>query len=523
MTFKCRQCPHREFISKTALHQHYRMSIGHPFCVDCDRYFVTQESLETHNATVHSPYECIKCHVSFMTQSSLEDHYRGKPIHPNCPRCGKGFKDQKAANEHYEAAHPRTMCTCGREFHDEDLPAHYLNSSSHPACVLCNVGLKDDAAYDEHAASEHPERRCIPCKRQFTSRDDLHSHYLSSPVHPKCSQCNMGFVDDNAFNSHNIAEHAPKPFLPPPGKEVNQVWEAKENVVSPPSLEPEFSAALVKTTASTSASWRKPQPMFLPSKTWGNVLEETPSSLTTARTRSQSFQSRDQESSTQPHLRHISEQGHAREPGVPLATEAKPGTLGDGVGARLQNWRSSKPPAESHTKSHASSERSWASNLSLSTNSTSTSYVGVPTPAPTKTSTFEDKPHSPPSSTSSFGSGSGSFARRSYVDVTSQSISENSLGAQSTDSASEPGGSPKIGADSSHTTICPPAASSAPGLLRCPLCARDPCAEPTTTLCGHVFCSSCITPRIVESPKCPRCAAPTLLYCLFRLHLGPAV
>ncbi|KAK2465591.1 hypothetical protein APHAL10511_002483 [Amanita phalloides] len=55
--------------------------------------------------------------------------------------------------------------------------------------------------------------------------------------------------------------------------------------------------------------------------------------------------------------------------------------------------------------------------------------------------------------------------------------------------------------------------------LRCRLCQLDRCDEPTATMCGHLFCYQCITKSVMNSPGCPVCATPTLLYCLFRLDL----
>ncbi|KAJ6630260.1 hypothetical protein B0H10DRAFT_1939042 [Mycena sp. CBHHK59/15] len=207
MVIRCRQCPTREFGTKTALSQHYRMAPGHCVCVDCDRYFSDEETYIVHRVTAHPQFECTTCNCKFVTQSSLEDHYKGKAIHPNCPRCGKGFKEQKDVNKHYKATHPRTLCPCGGSFYIEDLAAHYLGSPDHRSCVSCNVGFKDDTAYDEHATFQHPERQCAGCGRHFSSREELKLH-LSHPLdHPSCSVCASGLKDDAAYDAHAIVEH----------------------------------------------------------------------------------------------------------------------------------------------------------------------------------------------------------------------------------------------------------------------------------------------------------------------------
>jgi len=56
--------------------------------------------------------------------------------------------------------------------------------------------------------------------------------------------------------------------------------------------------------------------------------------------------------------------------------------------------------------------------------------------------------------------------------------------------------------------------------LHCRLCLKDCCDDLTATMCGHIFCNSCITQSVIARPRCPVCEAPTLLYCLFRIDLS---
>lgn len=63
-----------------------------------------------------------------------------------------------------------------------------------------------------------------------------------------------------------------------------------------------------------------------------------------------------------------------------------------------------------------------------------------------------------------------------------------------------------------------PTATRSP--LYCRACGKDPCEEPTATMCGHIFCNRCIVDAVMKSSKCPCCRTPALLYCLFRLDLS---
>ncbi|GLB39060.1 hypothetical protein LshimejAT787_0602220 [Lyophyllum shimeji] len=56
--------------------------------------------------------------------------------------------------------------------------------------------------------------------------------------------------------------------------------------------------------------------------------------------------------------------------------------------------------------------------------------------------------------------------------------------------------------------------------VHCRMCRADPCAEPTATLCGHLFCYRCISEHILRDPHCPACSRAAMLNCLLTLHLS---
>ncbi|KAL6301410.1 hypothetical protein BKA93DRAFT_460673 [Sparassis latifolia] len=49
----------------------------------------------------------------------------------------------------------------------------------------------------------------------------------------------------------------------------------------------------------------------------------------------------------------------------------------------------------------------------------------------------------------------------------------------------------------------------------CRVCLKNPCTEPTATMCGHIFCHSCIIKEIATNMQCPVCKKSMLL----RLHV----
>jgi hypothetical protein len=76
--------------------------------------------------------------------------------------------------------------------------------------------------------------------------------------------------------------------------------------------------------------------------------------------------------------------------------------------------------------------------------------------------------------------------------------------------------------DQNDRAEVPPAGSSSTNgqsPFHCRVCLRDPCDDVTATMCGHIFCNRCIIDAVMARSACPVCAAPTLLYCLFRLDV----
>ncbi|KAF8919989.1 hypothetical protein CPB85DRAFT_1276316 [Mucidula mucida] len=56
--------------------------------------------------------------------------------------------------------------------------------------------------------------------------------------------------------------------------------------------------------------------------------------------------------------------------------------------------------------------------------------------------------------------------------------------------------------------------------MHCRICTRDPCANASATLCGHVFCRACIMNAVVTSVHCPVCQQRLTVDCVFGLDLA---
>ena len=54
---------------------------------------------------------------------------------------------------------------------------------------------------NQHARRLHADETCEVCRRVFGSSDDLERHFLDSPRHPKCKECQVGFRDKTGLKA----------------------------------------------------------------------------------------------------------------------------------------------------------------------------------------------------------------------------------------------------------------------------------------------------------------------------------
>ncbi|KAI0674587.1 hypothetical protein C8Q78DRAFT_605180 [Trametes maxima] len=201
-------------------------------CKPCCLIFTNQAGLDEHRQTTHvakPAFSCVPCAMQFSSAEALSIHLRYFAIHPKCAECGSAFIDQTQLDQHVRLAHPNNFkCgPCGREIALSERQKHFRESPNHPLCFICEGGFLDDAAFNEHLSTAHLESRCTQCRRQLRSKEDLRQHYLTSPMHPHCAICEVGFVDDAACDTHMQSSHPrPPPKLPSPPPSAEPVSES---------------------------------------------------------------------------------------------------------------------------------------------------------------------------------------------------------------------------------------------------------------------------------------------------------
>jgi len=134
---------------------------------------VVQPPRPSSSATNH----CRVCNRLYTSTSALDQHYRDTPVHPKCTRCNVGFMDNAAIL----AVSFLTVFPIWVVSHKcRHLPKH--NASAHRPIT--------SAAFS-----------CRIRDRGFPNTIALEQHYRDTPVHPNCTSCNLGFLDNAAMQA----------------------------------------------------------------------------------------------------------------------------------------------------------------------------------------------------------------------------------------------------------------------------------------------------------------------------------
>ncbi|KZT68419.1 hypothetical protein DAEQUDRAFT_334291 [Daedalea quercina L-15889] len=559
------------FASKSLLHEHYRESSKHPTCSRCGQAFEDLTTMSNHKASVHllssgtagksaaaalvQPTPSLKCDVcgkGFASASAVEQHKLS--MHSfRCTPCQKTFTAAQGLQAHYRDAPYHPMCrSCNTGFADAAALQRH-NTDVHPVHVQVLSPVSSDESFVEVRPKTPPQVvraaiQCVLCRESFITMDDLKAHYRDSPNHPTCSSCNIGFPDAATSLRHKADVHPPPPVQTPspsPNAESPVTVEVRSETPpqdvletrslpatpimcpTPGSVSSARSTALsIKTQSdatSVSYSSRRASELSLPSAfltgdgasvPWADYPLDTPQSL-----------------AHEP-LHYPSDVGEMHEP--PMSATTMPSAvleLTDASSSAEQSTPKSSPvdtttPMETpqirtiHVPFSRPQIERPVSALSYASEHASVSQA-LPQPSPASTSqdvshvaseevlTSRTVPHAVRDVRSRSSSVVSGVGRRRDV---SAPVSLSSV------AASEASGSQKSSVMSQGTTVAPPKvtrlakpASSSTVSWHCRSCLKDPCDEPTATMCGHIFCHQCIVKELATSMACPVCKKMFLL------------
>ncbi|KIK18783.1 hypothetical protein PISMIDRAFT_175074 [Pisolithus microcarpus 441] len=187
-------------------------------CDPCNKTFKSNEALQAHTAAKHpSGPNCGVCQHKATSATALEAHVN--EVHC-CTVCRDGIvRDVKTLDDHMvEHTHPFRCEICETIYRsEEERSVHFTSSDRHPLCTECQTGFVDAAALQSHVSSNHPspripsprkELKCPQCPELFTTHVALEAHLAE--VHPifECPICRESYSTQSALTDHISTAHS---------------------------------------------------------------------------------------------------------------------------------------------------------------------------------------------------------------------------------------------------------------------------------------------------------------------------
>ncbi|KAI0263097.1 hypothetical protein BC834DRAFT_889105 [Gloeopeniophorella convolvens] len=575
----CRVCG-RMYSTAGALQQHYKDTPIHPKCARCDIGFADNAAIQAHVISVHRPITCHACNGLPVYREDVNNHYRISPNHPKCGVCGTGFENDEAFNEHILMLHPELRCrTCNISFGSVALlDAHYQESSRHPSCPECRLSFEDNLALVKHViAIFNPLIKDSGKLILKTSQMSLHDAFSDASLISRASRSSsiVRSLGEPSIKAPTPTRSAPSPAsilqrqlwaipapLSPRAAPNREIFEEFSPVSTQSSVASISSPSVIskppvgfgqpaelESKESPAPSHNPPEQTFLDDKAFSKHTTPLSAACSLATHRSPVVANSDAASlvsSAKSIFVRVApiasvqlscvQQLSAQSPQAVIPdrlTEANVAQLINGSEERVFSTKASThtraPSAYAEPREEAKRSQSAASRASSAkTVSPPPSHIVYRTPgqgerfriASAKTVSRADSP-SKTHESERFHSPEPEPRRQSML-TEAAAEAEPRLVEKALPS---PPLSQK-GEFSSARPIEPPLeADRVPSErfvshIYCRMCRRDPCRQPTATMCGHIFCHQCISSEVVKTSRCPVCEAPSLLYSIFRLHIA---
>ncbi|KAI0320488.1 hypothetical protein OF83DRAFT_575203 [Amylostereum chailletii] len=546
------------------LADHYKTSASHPTCASCDIGFERMDDLSAHHRSSPAHPYCTSCDIGLEDDEALANHFLESESHPTCLGCRLGFRDEEEMQEHTISVHPAYRCIIHNRFFGTPtlLEAHYYDSEEHPKCPECHMAFADNMALIEHMNTMSDES-----DTESTVSDVSEETHHSEPIMPSAAATNGGSPVDTRPSS--VTPHSR--VLTPAGAlqdrselaDVTVISSAQsiasESSPSPISRQP---TSLPPSTESSMVS----QPQANPIETQPQVVS-LPSSPRDSLASQRSLLDASRLSQYAPVLQHRRfENEDARAVASPLrtdlgrhdflmsSTEALKSATMSPVSERrgsFSRWTTVlHPPVplvdspsdmRSRSRSRTASTRTAAMppvvlqpafftsarerTLSLLSDVTQDGFTrGITTASSRRSPSRSERgaypvPNTAPKGRTRSPSVASTLPHTMMPTPTSTPTQQHTSSPSLVNSSSKRASSHGKGVE---TTPAQGAMDDVPRVshIYCRMCRRDPCRLPTATMCGHIFCHSCISSKIMQEPYCPVCEGPTLLYSLIRLHVA---
>jgi len=199
-----------------------------------------QQNAMMSSSVAERPHICTKCGKGFKTATHLKQHVRcvhSKERPFGCPQCGKAFARMSDLNRHVRGVHEKnknslqmsvaktmrsnlSKCEqCDEVFSEAtQLRRHmyqvHVNQRPTYKCADCQEGFPDSEAFNSHICHERERPHvCNVCSKRFLESQQLRRHQRSAHSHHgpinqhRCYKCQRKFTRPVDLNRHIHAVH----------------------------------------------------------------------------------------------------------------------------------------------------------------------------------------------------------------------------------------------------------------------------------------------------------------------------
>ncbi|VDC03754.1 unnamed protein product [Peniophora sp. CBMAI 1063] len=552
-SYRCSQC-NTSYSSATVLEQHYLDSPAHMKCSKCPNVgFPERVSWEEHIRTNHPDLWCSRCNECFSVASALNNHFQNSFVHPKCYDCGLGFFDEAARQEHVIAVSTvllevgTLIAPLSVKMDEEESDIESIASPSTEATNFTAPPL-----IVTHSAHHSPEARSISLPPPTT--DDSDKNGVNREFVDASDDVNIRDADSEVDEpNHSIEAEAPSSELDGMANSTIIVFQVQADVDSPDApIRPQSAADLRPALAS--------QSFPVTASAVEDIIADAEHDYVDVKDdiRVDGTPCADLRPAEQPEAERVS---------IPEVTPPSSEAQFNMTGASLSIPLVDSPSVIHTDDSHTLETQTETATPAQSTRSIRPMKLEVLTSQSGSPATVVISPSSLLDAPPHIRSGS---ALSAYSTRPPSRLHEASRAAPHSpyrerhlevpdvqfEPTGFPGGfdarrsrTPSVAYSSRQPPVAVPSprGSRAPSpnvrhipwtsahedeyraerqddarrvsYIYCRLCRRDPARTPTATMCGHIYCHSCIVDEVVKSSKCPSCAAPTLLYSLIKLQV----
>ncbi|KAL3456781.1 hypothetical protein BJX64DRAFT_270116 [Aspergillus heterothallicus] len=169
-------------------------------CTLCDRYFISETALESHNRHTNQHEWCERCSRVFVSVAARDIHFRESGRHNICHMCGRlqDFYTRRELERHLEDFHFHCLCCQIRHRSPEESREH--NVDVHNLCVKCGDYFSNENNLRMHQQTHQPRTmRCYGCQHAYKSFSGMLIHLESGAC---ASQMTKDEIDDLAHECY---------------------------------------------------------------------------------------------------------------------------------------------------------------------------------------------------------------------------------------------------------------------------------------------------------------------------------